>query len=373
MKIIMAVLLILRVGVGFCADDTVVQEDGARQTTTTTTTTTTNPNEQTKEQSACDRTTAIALSLAAAGAGAGVAGITMDLGQEIKYQNVTVDCGRVIEYPFDLYNFDQDHLDVGVVNGENATPGEFPFFAAPLRRKQLWGGCGGTLVHDRFVLTAAHCLRPIMKSVFVGAYHRKKSGNGGQVSIKIPIKKMHKHWNYTAGSSSWDVGLIELDSPVSTVIGETNIDTLGNLEAIPPVLLDTGDIINHLCIQDNLTVCGFGKTESGRGSEVLKKADVQFIPSEICKKYYGSFVRDEVICARGEKKGPCFGDSGGPLLMRYANQYIQLGIVTGGRGCASDFPVIYAKIARAITWIREIVCKFPRKEDSGKICTTEID
>eukprot|EP00980_Cylindrotheca_fusiformis_P016947 scaffold5159_cov112-Cylindrotheca_fusiformis.AAC.1 len=41
------------------------------------------------------------------------------------------------------------NIEPRIVGGSDAVPGEFPFFVQ-------WGGCGGSLIHEDIILTAAH-------------------------------------------------------------------------------------------------------------------------------------------------------------------------------------------------------------------------
>lgn len=52
-----------------------------------------------------------------------------------------------------------DNLNWRVVGGSNASPGQFPYIAS--LRRVLTGShfCGGVIINNAYVLTAAHCTR----------------------------------------------------------------------------------------------------------------------------------------------------------------------------------------------------------------------
>lgn len=58
------------------------------------------------------------------------------------------------------YNVSSRIPDVGIIGGKIATPGMFPYIVS-LVTKQGFHYCGGSLISERFVLTAAHCAQPI--------------------------------------------------------------------------------------------------------------------------------------------------------------------------------------------------------------------
>ena len=119
-------------------------------------------------------------------------------------------------------------------------------------------------------------------------------------------------------------------------------------------------------------VAGWGKTETGKGSEQLLEADMTIVEWKECKKMHtiaAPYIRDQHICARQTDNATkptdtCQGDSGGPLVQYYNNDNVQTGITSFGLGCGKkEFPGVYARVDHFIDWIDEVIKK-ENKQDN---------
>ncbi|XP_032069778.1 polyserase-2-like [Thamnophis elegans] len=119
-------------------------------------------------------------------------------------------------------------------------------------------------------------------------------------------------------------------------------------------------------------VAGWGITESGRRSDVLREVNVTVIARNICndRKHYNSKpkVTMNMVCA-GDKRGgkdSCSGDSGGPLMCKGE----QRGIVSFGEGCGSqDYPGVYTLLTKKYSrWINSVIQGQSRKSLSSSFC-----
>ena len=101
---------------------------------------------------------------------------------------------------------------------------------------------------------------------------------------------------------------------------------------------------------------GWGTLGSGGISNKLRKVDVKVISNEQCKNNYGTSITARMLCAEaagGEGgKGPCIGDTGGPLVtsgpgdgLTPGQNYVLIGVVSWGRApCAGKYtPAVFAR------------------------------
>ncbi|KAL0151328.1 hypothetical protein M9458_053322 [Cirrhinus mrigala] len=84
------------------------------------------------------------------------------------------------------------HVKVGIVNGTEAKPHSRPYMVSIQENKEHV--CGGFLISDKFVLTAAHCrIEHEILTAVVGAHNLKNENEG---SVRIRVKSYHKHPDY---------------------------------------------------------------------------------------------------------------------------------------------------------------------------------
>ncbi|KAF4097693.1 granzyme B(G,H)-like [Onychostoma macrolepis] len=231
------------------------------------------------------------------------------------------------------------HVDVGIVNGTEAKPHSRPYMVSLQEDKKHV--CGGFLISDEFVLTAAHCQKKnkILTAV-VGAHDLKNENEG---SVRIGVKSYHKHPKYSSDSYLNDIMLLMLEKKVKLSQNVEPISLIKNKKYIK-----------------SCTVCsvvGWGKLQTkGSVSDRLMEANVKIMKDRQCKEKWKGSVKysvSKMTCAYG-RGGSCKGDSGGPLVCGKS----AVGVTSFGdfNVCnLPEHPNVYTKISPYLKWIHKII------------------
>lgn len=255
-----------------------------------------------------------------------------------------------------------------IIGGEPAKLGELPHTVAlgfPIPNSTLYKfECGGTILSPRFVLTAAHCIDnteqipPTIVRVGVVDLGEHVSNNFSpeyvfNFTTDIVIAKTIVHPNFTRRTRYDDIAILKLQK------------SLTFSKFINAACLDTN--VNVLPAEERLEVCGWGVISRTRNlqSRVLMKTFVHATCTNSCNTWYENNRRvpqgvlEGQFCA-GDEKGEsdtCLGDSGGPVTVvsEDAQHYVLVGVTSFGRGCGSEVPAIYTRVAYYIDWIVRLV------------------
>ncbi|EDV39793.1 uncharacterized protein Dana_GF10198 [Drosophila ananassae] len=222
-----------------------------------------------------------------------------------------------------------------VVGGEVTTNDKLGGYLMVLRYSKDFV-CGGTLIHDFIVLTAAHC--------FTGRSDSKEWTVEGGVSkltdsgILRKVKSFILSSQFRDSDMHMDVALVRLDKAMTG-------KNIGKL-ALCSTHLKTGAV---------LRVSGWGMLkEAGVGPEtLLRTIMVPIVEKKKCRQNYkpSAVITDSMFCASVMgKKDACTFDSGGPLV--YKNQVC--GIVSFGLGCASPR---YAGVYTDVVYVKPFIEK----------------
>ncbi|GJQ80467.1 hypothetical protein Trydic_g12365 [Trypoxylus dichotomus] len=225
-----------------------------------------------------------------------------------------------------------------ILGGKVAPTGAYPFMVS-LRSYPNEHFCGGTIVNNLWVLTAAHCMAgKSMESIF--AVVGTNTLNFGGLAVEVHKIVIHPDYNNT-GYESNDIAMIQLDSALSYSA------------TIAPVTLDTA--VSQSTI--HVTVVGWGETRNkGPPSNNLRELSTQTLSQAACSLYWSDQFNADQICTKFQsEKGFCHGDSGGPLI--YTNSKTQVGIASFSfrGGCGKMFPDVFGRVSSYVSWIQSTV------------------
>uniref|UniRef100_A0A671SIG2 trypsin n=1 Tax=Sinocyclocheilus anshuiensis TaxID=1608454 RepID=A0A671SIG2_9TELE len=227
-------------------------------------------------------------------------------------------------------------VQVGIVNGTEAKPHSRPYMVSVQSDNKH--KCGGFLVSEQFVMTAAHCFKEGEKLTVVVGAHDYTHG-----SCHMDVKFYHIHPGYESKSLLNDIMLLQVND--SAWFCRTKV---------------------------KCSVAGWGKKNTkGAASAKLMEVDVTIIDAKECKKYWGkNYSTSRMVCAGG-RGGFCQcdslisltaynfhdfsqGDSGGPLVCNN----VAVGVVSFNElnNCNSPkLPNVYTKISKFLSWIKAIL------------------
>lgn len=236
-----------------------------------------------------------------------------------------------------------------VVNGWPADKNEWPWQAALLNKGRQF--CAGSLIDDRHILTAAHCVAHMSRNdvanlkIRLGAHYIKRGNEPGTHESKAA--RVVRHKGFSQQTLHWDVAIITMETPAPL-----------NNPNIRPVCLPSG---SQTYAEQTATVTGWGSLrENGPQPEELMEVTVRIWENAECKSTYGKAapggIESHMLCAGQKGKDSCNGDSGGPMVMGTGSTWSQIGVVSWGIGCGkSHYPGVYTRVTVVRDWIDRIL------------------
>ncbi|XP_037833029.1 ST14 transmembrane serine protease matriptase b isoform X2 [Kryptolebias marmoratus] len=236
-----------------------------------------------------------------------------------------------------------------IVGGQTAREGEWPWQVS-LHFDRSKHTCGASVLNNRWLLTAAHCvqddrhIRYSQASLWQAFLGLHTQGLTNEWTVTRNIQQIIAHPNYNKVSFDNDLALMKLDSDVSLN------------QHIWPICLPSSTY--DFPAGQEAWITGWGTTqEGGELAKSLQKAQVRIINSTVCRGLMQDQITDGMLCAGVLKGGvdACQGDSGGPLAVTNpSGRVFQAGVVSWGEGCAlRNKAGVYTRVTKFCDWIKQ--------------------
>uniref|UniRef100_A0A3Q0R343 Peptidase S1 domain-containing protein n=1 Tax=Amphilophus citrinellus TaxID=61819 RepID=A0A3Q0R343_AMPCI len=242
------------------------------------------------------------------------------------------------------------------IMGGDASPGSWPWHAFIVTYgPNGFTQCGGSLITNQWVLTAAQCITSsnYRTEVHLGGYNQSAL-NPNEVTLKVADTICHPAYNYLTHGN--DICLLKLSAPVNFT------------DYIQPICLASKNSTFHNGTSSWVT----GYTDYYAHANVLQEANLPILGNNECSCYYQNYyyyyyyyyyswlpkITENITCTQSkyEQKGPCYKDEGEPLMTKAGSVWVQSGIVSysfcGG-------PSLYTRVSQYQKWISDTVTGTP--------------
>ncbi|KAJ8684425.1 hypothetical protein QAD02_020217 [Eretmocerus hayati] len=255
-------------------------------------------------------------------------------GEVLKVKCKNLECGIRTQVP----------SQARIVGGGSSSAGSWPWQVALYKEGDYQ--CGGALINDKWIVSAAHCFYRSQDDYWVARLGATRRGSfPGPYEQIIRLDYIILHPEYVDSGFINDISLLRLERPVSFS------------DYVRPVCLPSSEPKSGR----SCTVTGWGQLfEIGRiFPDTLQEVELPLISTEECRRktlFLPLYrITSGMLCAgvRDGGRDACLGDSGGPLVCSEPdNRYTLHGITSNGYGCGRPgSPGVYTKVWHYVSWI----------------------
>ena len=256
-----------------------------------------------------------------------------------------------------------------VIGGEQANLNSWPWQV----RLNMGYDCGGAIIDDYWVLTAAHCISSPTGYAWVRAHYHLAAADDPLLGRRIRVSGVIRHPDYNPSTFENDIAILKLAEPAIDRDSNNDFD----FSKTSPICLPH----KNTCFSPDtpcvVTGWGISDTDMWYREDYLQEVGVRIMNNAECQQHptYQAYFKPDIMLCAGYTKGDkdaCAGDSGGPLVCRVPmedgsgnldNQWVLMGLVSWGLGCAqAGKPGVYANVPYFSEWISQTI-----EENSGDI------
>nr|AYV99598.1 venom polypeptide [Dolopus genitalis] len=232
-----------------------------------------------------------------------------------------------------------------IVGGQIAKPHQFPYTVGIrlIRQKdgvEYTSWCGGSLISNRAVLTAGHCMRNTVRVLLHFVCHNRwDKTEPNRVTIEVGKKNFIVHPDFKYEYLYNDIALIMIPDGV-TLSDKIQIVNLPRRRQ--------GPLENLMAIAS-----GWGKAGYKIGaSEILRFVQLKVVDNDQCGNF-GTLKPEQLCCDGHGPKSTCEGDSGGPLVLQESDgSKTLIGLTSfGAYTCEDEYPMVFTRVTSFLDWI----------------------